>query len=347
VLSFIPLGRGRLHPFRAAWDAVRPDLLRVAAAFSTESGAQELRSNIIGAAPFDAVTKEWLIGIQEGITQPEALRRLGSIRASEVRVPFGSEALDSPTLRAPTFFHPKVYCFENTSTGEIQLLSGSANLTYRGLRTSIDQFLTWRGRNTDREADAFNDWWKELWDAANSATAGFIDEYEAKRPAMPTPSHALTTGPADAVLRKASSFWIELTRKPEGGSFNQVELLFNGHFFFYPDAARPRQDVHRPLTFEDPVGNLYADPGRRIMYNGPPLKPGGNHMWRVYMPTSAQGLSGYQDGDAIVRFERTDYDDHHLIEIAPSRSPQAIKWMNSATGVAQHGGTLPRRMGWS
>jgi hypothetical protein len=347
VLKFIPLRSGIKHPLREAWDAVQPDLLRVAAAFSTESGAQEFRNRIIGSTPFDAIDKRWLIGIQQGVTQPEALGLLGSLPSSEVRVPFGLEALASPTLRAPTFFHAKAYYFENSSTGEIRLLSSSANLTYRGLRTSVEQFLAWSGGARDAEADSFNDWWTTLWSAANVADNAFINAYEVRRPVLPTPANALTTGPADSVLQRAQSFWIELTRKPEGGSFNQVELLFNGHFFFYPDTSSPRSDVHRPLTFEDPVGNRYEDPGRRVMYNGPPLKPGGNHMWRVYLPTAGQGLSGYQDGDAIVRFERTDDRDHYLIEIAPSRSPQALAWIDSAAGVAEHGGAVPRRMGWS
>ena len=34
-------------------------------------------------------------------------------------------------------------------------------------------------------------------------------------------------------------------------------------------------------------------------------------MWRVYLPTATQGLSGYQDGDVLVRFERTDRDDRY------------------------------------
>jgi hypothetical protein len=148
-------------------------------------------------------------------------------------------------------------------------------------------------------------------------------------------------------LQSATSFWIELTRKPEGGSFNQLELLFNGQFFFYPDTSRPPHNLHRSLTFEDSIGNVYAGPGRRIMYNGPPLRPGGNHMWRVYLPTATEGFSGYQDGDALVRFQRTGSADHYIIETAPSRSPKALEWIDAATGVSVHGGALPRRMGWS
>lgn len=343
----MPLSRGASHPLREALDAIQPDVLRVAAAFGSESGTQELRNNIIRKTSFDAIDKQWLIGVQEGITQPDALRRLRAFRASEVRVPFGSEALLSPTLRAPTFFHPKIYYFENTATGRARLLSSSANLTFRGLRTNVEQFLGWSGATTDEDAQNFNAWWVHLWATADIADDAFINAYEAQRPSFPTPVRAMPAGPTDSVLQAATSYWIELTRRPEGGSFNQVELLFNGHAFFYPTTRLPRRDVHRPLTFEDPIGNVYSDAGRRVMFNGPPLKPGGNHMWRVYMPTAPQGLSGYQDGDALIRFQRTAQNDHYLIEIAPSLSPNASDWIESARGVAVHGGALPRRMGWS
>src|SRR4051794_31864397 len=106
MLSFIPLGTAS-HPLRDAWNAVQPDIVRVASAFSTESGATALRGSVIDKAPFDAAEKRWLIGIQEGVTQPLALERLASFQGSSVRVPFGRQALASPTLRAPTFFHPK------------------------------------------------------------------------------------------------------------------------------------------------------------------------------------------------------------------------------------------------
>ena len=59
VLSFIPLRPGLQHPLRDAWDAIDPDVVRVAAAFSTESGASELRSRIIGPAQFDAADKRF------------------------------------------------------------------------------------------------------------------------------------------------------------------------------------------------------------------------------------------------------------------------------------------------
>jgi hypothetical protein len=347
VLHFLPAGRGSRHPLKEAWLDVAPDVLRVASAFSSEAGVDTFRAKFANSDDFDAADNRWLIGIQEGLTQPEALRRLHSLPRSDVRVPFGSDALADPGLRAATFFHPKVYYFENSRSGEVRIASASANLTFRGLTQSVEQVLTWCGRRHDSEAVAFNRWWDEVWVRADVVDPAFVDAYEAKRPSMPTSTPTATAAPAAADLYAANVYWIELTRKPEGGSFNQVELLSNGHLFFYPGVRDPDRRRHRPLSFEDRAGNRYADEGRRVMFNGPPRKPGGNHMWRVYLPTAAKGFVGYQDGDCIVRFERTPTPDHYLIDVAPSRSTRALGWMNSSTGIEEQIGPPPRRMGWS
>jgi hypothetical protein len=115
----------------------------------------KFRREVLSSAPFDRIDKEFLIGIEQGITQPEALRTLAGYDLSEVRVPHGSEVLASPNLHAQTFFHPKIYCFENTQSGEIQILSSSANLSHRGLLVSIEQFLTWSGDAGDRAGGVF------------------------------------------------------------------------------------------------------------------------------------------------------------------------------------------------
>ena len=63
--------------------------------------------------------------------------------------------------------------------------------------------------------------------------------------------------------------------------------------------------------------------------------------------TAAMGFVGYQDGDAVVHFTRTRRRDHYFIEVAPARSPQALKWIQTAKGISVGHGPPPRRMGWS
>lgn len=301
---------------------------------------------MIGATAFDAPAKQWLVGIQDGVTQPKALERLGSVGESEVRVPFGAAAMADPGLRAPILFHPKLYYFENSSTERVDILSTSANLTLSALRSNVEQVLLWRGRRSDATAEESSEWWDAQWTDADPATAAFVAAYEAKRPKPPMRRPPTIAGPPDVELREASVFWVELTRKPEGGSFNQIELLFNGHCFFYPDTTEPPKAVPRTLSFEDRRGIVYHDEDRQIVFNGPPRMRKGNSMWRVYMPTLAMGFGGYQDSDALVRFERTGRPNHYLIEVAASRSPLALTWMDE-TSVAEYQGLPGRHMGWA
>jgi len=345
MLTFLPQGPGA-NPLKAAWRLIEPDIVRVAMAFASEAGVHELRGTIVGAALFDAPEKQSLIGIQDGVTQPKALEKLGSLRGSEARVPYGAAAIADGNLKAPVFFHPKIYYLENSASGEVAIVSTSANLTLSGLRSNVEQMLVWRGVRGDAEAEELNVWWDRTWPAADPATKGFIAAYEARRPRLPLRRPPATRGPADSVLRKASVFWVELTRKPEGGAYNQVELLFSGHFFFYPGKIKPSKATARRLSFEDRRGNVYADKGRQVTFNGPPRRSTGNSMWRVYLPTLAMGFGEYQDGDVLVRFERTGLPDRYIVDVAASNSPLALAWIEAST-VAEYKGRPPRRMGWA
>lgn len=345
MLAFLP-AKTAANPLGDAWRAIDPDVVRVAAAFASEAGVEVLRGRIIGATTFDAAEKQWLVGIQDGITQPKALEKLGSTKNSEVRIPFGGAAMADAALQAPDFFHPKLYYFENSSTEQVAIVSTSANLTFSALRTNVEQILVWQGAHSDAVAGKLGEWWAELWEDAELATSSFVADYESKRPKLPLRKKPLSKEPADSVLRDASSFWIELTRKPEGGSYNQIELLYNAHFFFHPDVKKPSNAVARQLTFEDSRGNVYDDPDRQITFHGPPRTPTGNSMWRIYMPTLAKGFRGYQDGEVLVRFERTSETDHYLVTVAAANSPLALIWSDEST-VVEHPGPPPHRMGWS
>lgn len=155
------------------------------------------------------------------------------------------------------------------------------------------------------------------------------------------------TPPPNHVLQNAQRFWVELSREPEGGSRNQVELFYNGHFFFYPNLPSPATNVPHKLVFEDQAGNVYNDAYRQIVFNGPPIRPKGNSMWRVYLPTERMGFAGYQAGNALVMFERTPMADHYLIEIAQTGTATALAWIAASQGMTTYAGSPARQMGWS
>src|SRR4051812_4107863 len=121
---------GSEHVLADAWASYAPRQLRVAVGFASEAGARVFRGLCDGPG-FEAVPKRWLVGIENGLTQPEALAYLSTLPDSEVRVPFGEKSLASGGLRAPTFFHPKLYAYDGERTRAV--VSASANLTAGGL----------------------------------------------------------------------------------------------------------------------------------------------------------------------------------------------------------------------
>lgn len=304
-------------------------------AFASEMGVYELGEKVLPEIPSDGAEKQWLIGIQDGVTQPNALEKLKSQENSSVRVPFAAAVLADPALRAPDFFHPKLYYFENSSTRQAAIVSTSANLTLGGLTSNVEQVLVWRGDRTDPTAVALSEWWDTHWAEAEPISDAFLSSYEVKRPKPPLRKPPLTAEPADSVLREATRFWIELTRKPEGGSSNQVELLLNGHLFFFPNTSNATK---HQVTLEDARGKLHE--GRQVTYHS------SNGMWRVYMPTPAMGVRDYQDGDVLVRFERTGESALYRFEVAPTSSARALAWIDEST-VAEQSAAPPRRMGWA
>lgn len=350
MLRFGPTSRRASHILSELWEVDPPKNVRVAAAFATEAGARTLR-DLVPAAEFDSAEKRWLIGIEKGITQPEALAYLSGLPDSEVRVPFGLETLQSPALRASTFFHPKLYVF--TCDRRLTIVSSSANLTESGLRDNIEQFLAWSGARTEPTSATVDAWWTRMWSAADVADPTFIEDYTRRRPTVQPPvdqsgprGPILEAEPAPADLKGADWMWVEALRPLEGGSNNQFELFLSGYHFFYPDAEPLRGD-RRQLEFVGADGRIYDNPERVIHFNGPPFMARGNSMWRVRLPTAAEGLIGYQDGGVILRFVRMPTLNRYLLEIADVGSELAHRWERESRKLASVPGPPTRRMGWA
>src|ERR1700710_1994509 len=161
MLSFLPAQRAA-GPIRDAWETVDPDVVKVASAFASDAGFTMLRA-AVGKQAFDRASKEWLIGIYEGVSGPGALTRMMDANWSEVRIPRGRETLDAVELRGPQLFHPKAYYLENTANSTVAIISTSANLTVKGLRQNVEQAQEWRGKCGDRDAVAFRAWWQNQW----------------------------------------------------------------------------------------------------------------------------------------------------------------------------------------
>lgn len=336
------------HPL-AYEQLVSPTAIRVAVAFCTEAGARTL-AKILPITESDGPPTFWMVGIQNGLTQPEGLRFLCDLPNSQVRVPYGRKSLETPGVRAPIFFHAKIYSVE--SADEISIVSASGNLTDGGLLDNAEQFMVWRGERESVEAQALDRWWASWWKRSDIVDEPFIRDYdEVRQPPAPPPgggsrpAPVIEAEPAPADLKSARAMWIEATRRLEGGSENQLELMLSAHHFFYPEHEPPR-DVGRSLTFEDAEGTLYENPKRIIHFNGPPMMAKGNAMWRIRLPTENEGMTGYQQGSVVFRFERGEAPDRYRVEFTEIGSPTAARWAAESRKVSELPGPPPRRMGW-
>lgn len=115
------------------------DSLLVAVAYVTERGARKLVHELASLNPdWVNVPKNWLVSIDYGTSEPNALRFLRSLPNSSVRI-YEAEDVISKGLKPSIAFHPKIYIFDNRMNKSITLVSGSANLTSSGLYTNNEQ----------------------------------------------------------------------------------------------------------------------------------------------------------------------------------------------------------------
>jgi HKD family nuclease len=116
------------------------DRLTVVMAYATRVGCELLTEGFTDNLPsWDQIKKRWLISIDGGITQPDALVYLAELPNSIVKIP----CLETPIgedLKIPFRLHSKLYLFESLrDNGTIALFSGSCNLTQSGLLFNAEQ----------------------------------------------------------------------------------------------------------------------------------------------------------------------------------------------------------------
>lgn len=112
--------------------------VRAAMAYASASGCSDLCRRLESSIPrWAKARKQWLLSIDFGRTEPEAIALLGDLHNSEVRLANGRTVLDR-NLIPQHCFHPKTYVFESRDGVGFGLFVGSANLTLSGLHTGSE-----------------------------------------------------------------------------------------------------------------------------------------------------------------------------------------------------------------
>ncbi len=144
------------------------DHLDVAVAYATVSGIIALEKALT-AFPG---TSRWVVGLDDAISQPEAIVRLMGMPGATVRL---------ATLAAQgRRFHPKVYCLWSSEASDQCVLSvGSGNMTLNGLRKN-GEVAAILSATSAKESDELKSIWAEMWELGKPATQNDLDDYRGR-----------------------------------------------------------------------------------------------------------------------------------------------------------------------
>lgn len=141
------------------------DRLDVAVAYATLPGVKALEL-AVGGVP---LVSRWVVGLDDAITQPEALEYIADLPGSELRV-----VKLTPTRR----FHPKMYLlWSSTEKSNAAAAIGSGNMTLNGLRKNGETAVILTAEVTT-EVNALKRQWREMWDLGHSPTDQELADYK-------------------------------------------------------------------------------------------------------------------------------------------------------------------------
>jgi HKD family nuclease len=161
-----------------------PCRVRIGFAYVTQGGIPSLCEDNSGSDWRDMASSEWLIGVDQGITEPGALRELSAHKDADVRVLIPSGNLSRDALYKRPRFHAKVALVESTSVNNAaSLITTSANLTASALDNlptnyEIGMMQSTSGGLTSDDIDEFSEWWESAWSRSTPITDDFLAEYE-------------------------------------------------------------------------------------------------------------------------------------------------------------------------
>lgn len=305
--------------------AVLPSFSRVdvAVAYASLRGVELLLARAGGKRSWTSARKRFLVSMDSGFTEPDALSRLASIPGADVRVPNARVVLRRAGLRPVRPFHPKAYLvYGDSFSSPAVLVSGSANLTASALTTGaevITDRLWLKGvprLGTTGYAE-FLTWFEEAWSLA-TPLAEVLDEYRGKRSRLgsrtpvpedqdpaavayfPTSPTVAIQGPDAARLAVAKGFWIDagiLSRnRGPGVPGNQLDAPRGSRVYFgFTAAAVPRNHIFGDIE-------LRFGPG---VYSRHSVRFGNNQMDKINLPIPGTVGPATYDGQVLL-FDRDD-----------------------------------------
>ncbi len=205
---------------------------RIGFAYATQGGIDPLCKDGSGEDWRDSASSEWLIGLDQGITEPDALRELAAHSEADVRVLIPDTELSKGSLYKRPRFHAKIAFIESTSLGQdSSLITSSANLTGSALENRPTNYEVGLMQSTDQglsseDIEQFNQWWKSAWSQGTPVTDSLLDQYEEVRQDFFQSNPEVQEFESSTSVNHASeatNLWIE-TKKMTGGAGNQTRF---------------------------------------------------------------------------------------------------------------------------
>jgi hypothetical protein len=299
-------------------------VVRVGFAYATLGGVQQLLSDINPIGNWSCVQKEFLIGINQAITEPAALETLRNIKGAHVRVFVPRKRLGIDALYSQPLFHAKVLAISGIKGRSIQFLqAGSANMTSAAISDNPKNFeLSLAIQATDTESidsKKFTKWWLDIWNQSIVVDRKFVVKYADLRKFFLDRNpflQSMTEAPKS--ISKANNFFAEVgAGSGPPGQRHQIEFP-EALARFFGRAQRRRRDI----TFRRGE-KIWS--GRPLSYK---LTTFGVGIWRLGMPTQHTG--GEPIAERAIRFRRTSESGTFEFEVADVNSEEFNSWVRLA-----------------
>jgi hypothetical protein len=312
--------------------------LKAAFAFATAGGARTLTSALSTMPTWAQMKKHFIVGISQGITEPEAVRCLADLPNSQVRLFIPTKNLRQASLVCQPLFHPKLISL--TSSDSFSLFVSSANLTgaaygdpVRNFEFGLFSSLT--GKDMPAAKAPFEAWWRHSWNDARKATPDLLERYASLRPPLfsRNPDLLQLIDPPPNIT-SATHLWFE-AGLASGIERHQIEFPAYLAEFFGP-IVRGRVN----LTIR--VGGKEWFP-RPLTHKTTSF---GVEIWRLGTPTVRSGGEAIQN--RILRFSRTDEPLTFELAVTDVDTVTADDWEEQANlfgHLGQTRGANPRRYG--
>jgi HKD family nuclease len=232
-------------------DSYRYTRISACAAYASYRGVVFLRKTLENASE---PKYRWLLGLNDAITDPQAIRVAMGTRGAETRI------VEFPAGKR---FHPKAYLLDLDDGSKATLIIGSSNLTESALTKNCEVYSAIRAE-TAEQVEKLQRYWEGLWNIGEPATEALIRQYNERyeRPRYRHPvvqEETQTTTPSRRVtkvvresINTSRLVWIVLGRNTGGG--NQLDIVQKlAPFLRLP--ASPREGATKHLMINSPLGD--------------------------------------------------------------------------------------------